>query len=81
MDNQTPIVLRPGDAVKLKALSADGAAMLLQEGSLWTVLRVEASVLALDLEPGLLIAADKQGTRARWLAFSDPDVYIEPCLN
>lgn len=81
MEIQTPLAIKLGDAIKLHPLSDEGAAMLKREGSLWTVLRVEASVLALDLEAGLLIAMDKKGKKARWLSFSDPDVYIELCHN
>jgi len=71
------LVLKTGDAVRLRAINAVGEAML-KRGNVWTVLRVEPCVLALDLAAGVLIKRDKE---VRWLAFTDPNVCIEPCHN
>jgi len=78
---QAPLILKPGDPIRLRSLTAVGAAWLERDGNLWTVLRVEACALPLELQAGLLIATDNAGTKAKWLAFSDPNVYIEPCSN
>lgn len=79
-DNQAPLILKSGDAIRLRALSPKGEALLQQEGELWTVLRVEASTLALNFDAGLLIKAAKHGAK-KWLAFSDPHVYVELCKD
>lgn len=71
------LVLKTGDAIRLRAANAKGESML-RNGNVWTVLRVEPIVLALNLAAGVLIKQDKE---VRWLAFTDPNVYIEPCHN
>ena len=78
MDEQVPLQLKSGDAIRLYAITKEGEEALQREGNLWTVIRVEAAALALSMDAGLLIA---QGTKKKWLAFSDPDVYVEKCRN
>lgn len=75
---ETPLILKPGDAVRLRPITPDGEKIVKRDGDIWKVIRLNVHYAYCIGGAGVLVTT---GKRSMWIKFGDQNVYIEALSN